>query len=421
MAGRWRRWSLVLVAVIGCGNACDCASTATVPGAKECTTTADCGFNEVCRDGLCVVGLPVGEGEGEPVGEGEGEPAEGEGEGEGIVSLVIAPSPLQLAETDPGVAVEGTAQIVNVGDETVTFGAVTSSDPRFAVLVPATGAALAPTASQALTVRFTPTTAGAASTTVTVNVSSPAGIAPARLTVSGSARQPVVVDSFVARAGPDDTGVGLQDCVCRAQHSPAAVRVSYTAVDSNRTCARPAGPTQACGIDDTCSPCSLGAQGSARWRSGRTIDQGRTNETWVVDDEIVHEGEGADGDFIINVSLADDCVALLGSTQSASNSGCCLVDCENAFFECYDYPGTGCATDCQFVVNQATSDDECMARGPVLVRARLTTDAGAREFCGTMTANQTVELARAQRRAGAFALTSTSPHFTEVALDAPCP
>jgi hypothetical protein len=62
-----------------------------------------------------------------------------------------------------------------------------------------------------------------------------------------------------------------------------------------------------------------------------------------------------------------------------------------------------------------------MARGPVLVRARLTTDAGAREFCGTMTANQTIELARAQRRSGAFTLTSTSSQFTEVALDAPCP
>jgi hypothetical protein len=337
---------------------------------------------------------------------------------------VIAPSPLPLAETDPGVAVEGTAQIVNVGDAAVTFGAITSSDPRFVVLVPAAGTSLAATGSQALTVRFTPTTAGAASTVITVNVSTPAGIAPARLTVSGSARQPVVVDSFVARAGPDDTGVGLQDCICRAQHSPAVVHVAYTAVDSNRTCARPGGPTPACGIDDSCPPCSLGAQGSARWRSGRTIDQGRTNETWIVDDEIVHEGAGTDGDFIVNVTLADDCVALLGGQDIQTNFGCCFAaDCGTGLpLACYPYvEPISCATDCRAFAQFATNDDECMARGPVLVRARLTTDAGAREFCGTMTADQTIELARAQRRAGAFTLTSTSSQFTEVDLDAPCP
>jgi hypothetical protein len=213
--------------------------------------------------------------------------------------------------------------------------------------------------------------------------------------------------------------VGLPDCQCSTTVSPADLDLSWEVV-GGATCRRPG--NLACGVEDTCTPCNLGPQGEARWRSGRT-EQARQGELIVVDEEIVHEGDGADGDFILRARLLDDCLTLMGSLSQTTNHTCCaFVDCGTGNpFACYPYEApVSCSTDCQAFVTFARGDDDCMARGPVLVRARLAIDGVERHFCGTMTRDQSVELARVTRSSGAFSITSTSSAFTEVGVGAPC-
>lgn len=419
-----RRWSvpslalpaaLVAMGVYGC----ECVSEAAAPPpTPECAFDIDCGIGEACRDGLCVDALPIGgegEGEGEP-GEGEGEPGEGEGEGEGQSDLVVAPPSISLPETTIGVAVTGTAQLVNIGDAALTIGTITSSNGAFTIVEPAAGTALPPGNSRTLTVRFTPTVAGAASAIITV----PAGASTGTLQVSGNVAAVVVDGAFVARAGPDDQGVGLADCQCSTAVSPANVDLVYEVSGGAGRCARPG--NIACGVNDSCAPCNLGPQGQARWRSGRT-EQARQGETMIVDEEIIHAGTGDDGDFTVTATLVDDCTTLMGSLNQNTNHTCCaFIDCgTGAPLACYPYQDPiSCVTDCQAFVAFARNDDDCMARGPVLVRARLTIDGSERQFCGTMNRDQSVELARVSRRSGAFTITSVGA-FAEVAPGAPCP
>ncbi len=402
-------------------SACDCAGTATIPDGSACFTSTDCGAGFTCRDGVCIAGLPIGEGEGE--GEAPGEEGEGEGEGEDEpVNLIVAPTTLALPQTDVGVAITGTAQLVNVGGGDVTLGSLTSSDPRFAVVSPAAGLVIARNASVALTIRFTPTAAGDAAATVTVAVAVPSGSSAPVLTVSGSAPTPTVEGGFAVRAGPDDSSLGLPGCQCRPAIPPALVRVAYQAVGGG-TCERPRS-NLACAANDSCQPCQLGLTGAARWRAPRYEVDARTGEDWIVDEEIVHNGNGDDGDFIARVTLVDDCQALLAGNDNNTDFGCCFaVDCTSGDFDCYPYQEPiSCSTDCNFFVSTSRNDGECMQRGPITVRARLTLDDGEREFCGTMTRDQTVDFARVQRRGGAFTVTQVAASFTELAaVGAPCP
>ena len=67
---------------------------------------------------------------------------------------------------------------------------------------------------------------------------------------------------------------------------------------------------------------------------------------------------------------------------------------------------------------------DCLARGPVLVRAKVDVDGEGsglpREFCLTMSDGQSAEIARVRRNAGAFSISSVGA-FVEVAAGAPCP
>ena len=403
------RAALVAVALHGC----ECASGVNAPlPTPECAFDIDCGFGQACRAGLCVAVLPVNDGEGEgDIGEGEGE-----GEGEATSQLVVAPPSISMPETSIGVAVTATAQLVNIGDATLTVGSIGANQSTFTVVEPAVGATLGPGASRPLTVRFTPTAAGSASAIVTVVAGSSTGT----LQLSGNVAAVVVDGAFVARVGPDDAGVGRPDCQCSTAVSPANVDLVYAVVGSASRCQRPGNIS--CGVDDTCAPCSLGAQGQARWRSGRT-EQARQGETLIVDEEIIHAGTGADGDFTVQATLTDDCTALMGSLSRGTNTGCCLAyDCgTGAPLACYPYvEPISCATDCPAFVTFASNDDDCLARGPVLVRARLSIDGTEREFCGTMTRDQTVDIATVARRNGAFSIASLGD-FAEVTPGAPCP
>ena len=406
---------VVVAVVVALFGGCDCTNQVALPPARECVSDLDCasGF---CRDGACLTGLPT-EGEGEP-SEGEGEPGEGEGEpgeGEGEVddvAFVIAPTTLALPPALIGQSSTGTAQIVNTGDVAVTLTALSSSNVVFAVTAPAVGARVDPSSSVTLELRFSPVSSGASSSTITVT----GGGVSRTLVVSSSATQTIEDGALVFSAGPDDDGVGLPACGCSTAVSPANVDVVYEAAGGS--CRKPS--NLQCGVSDSCAPCSLGAQGSARWRSGRTETPRQGDAPWIVDEEIVHQGAGADGDFVLKATLVDDCTTTVASIGSSTNHSCCaFLDCPGDQ-ACYPYQApASCSTDCQGFVTLAMSQD-CMARGPVLVRAKVDVGDGARELCLTMNEGQTAELARVRRTAGSFSVTSLGG-VVEVAAGAPCP
>ncbi|MDP2343291.1 MAG: hypothetical protein Q8O67_20200 [Deltaproteobacteria bacterium] len=407
---------VVVVAVVGLLSSlfgCDCTNQVGIPPADvECTADADC-LSGFCRDGACLTGLPT-EGEGdEGEGEGEGEPGEGEGEGEPEASFVIAPTSLALPAAAIGQSSTGTAQIVNTGDVTLTVTSVTSSNAAFVVTAPANGATVTASSSLPLDLRFTPTAAGPSSSTITVT----AGGTARTMTASSSATQTLEDGALLFSAGPDDAGVGLPACECSTAISPANVDVVYAAAGG--TCRKPANIE--CGVSDSCAACSLGTQGSARWRSGRTETPRQGDVAWIVDEEIVHQGAGGDGDFVLSAVLVDDCTTTVASIGQASNETCCnFIDCQGGALACYPYEApVSCALDCDGFVGLAMSQD-CMARGPVLVRARLDVGDGPRDFCLTMTEGQTAEIARVRRTAGAFSVTSVGA-VVEVADGAACP
>jgi hypothetical protein len=180
-------------------------------------------------------------------------------------------------------------------------------------------------------------------------------------------------------------------------------------------------------LNDSCAPCDLGAQGRSRWRSGRT-EQPRTNDVpWIVDEEIIHDGAGADGDFIVQVKLVDDCTTSPASILPDTNLTCCaFLDCSLGNSgpgpqACFAYPQpTSCVTDCDALMGSAQAQD-CMARGPVLVRTRLSVGGRTRSLCLTMRDEQVVDVARIRRRDGLFSVTGLGAGVVEVDSDLPCP
>jgi hypothetical protein len=399
---------------------CDCTNIAEAPDAPACFVTTDCPAGLACARGVCVTPLPTeGEGEGED-GQGEGGEGEGEGESEDAPALVAAPPSLELPAVDVGVPVEGSVQLVNVGDATLTITSLASSDARFTILAPPAGTSVGASSSTTLSVRFVGEDAGPASSTVTVR----AGAASTTIAVTASVRQPTVDGALIIRAGPDDAGIGLATCACSTRVSPANVDLAYVAPSA--TCRKP--ENIACGINDGCAPCSLGAHGRARWRSGRTEQprQRSGDRPWIVDEEVVHDGAGADGEFGIRLTLADDCTASPASLSRDANLTCCaFIDCSVGNDgpgpqACFDYiQPASCVSDCSAYVVAAETQD-CMARGPVLVRTRIAIDDVERHLCVTMRDDEVLEIARVRRRAGAFSVASVAAGVVEVAPGAPC-
>jgi hypothetical protein len=67
---------------------------------------------------------------------------------------------------------------------------------------------------------------------------------------------------------------------------------------------------------------------------------------------------------------------------------------------------------------------DCMAAGPTPVRVHVEAtgpNAFAREWCLTMSNDETVDVVRLSRENGRFTVTSTAPAATEIAVGAPCP
>ncbi len=216
-------------------------------------------------------------------------------------------------------------------------------------------------------------------------------------------------------------------CAATADVSAANVDLSYRSAAGGQVCAKPANP--ACGLGGAnCGCATMGAYGQVAW-GGATVAEVR-GEQWIIDEKIHHEGNGADGTFVVRADLIDDCLAVPGSTDPDVNHACCMwVDCESAVQACFDYGTTTphCATSCEYFATVATSQD-CLARGPVAIRTTVTvsTEAGAvveqRHFCTV--GNQSgagSDVVSIDRQAGYFSIGAPTPGVVEVSAGQACP
>ena len=170
----------------------------------------------------------------------------------------------------------------------------------------------------------------------------------------------------------------------------------------------------------------MSSYGEVDW-SGSRVEEVR-GETWIIDEQVHHEGDGLDGQFIVKANLLDNCLAVPGSTSYATNHACCMwVDCETGTQECFDYGSTAplCASMCEYLASQATSQD-CMARGAVAIRTSVHISGDnydeTRDFCVTLDQNgQSQDVVTLTREAGYFQIQSVSPGVTEVSPGQPCP
>jgi hypothetical protein len=412
-----RLWLLAATVVVALVPGCSCDNIATGPlPPGTCLLDVDCPQGQVCREGRCAGGLPPDPGEGE-----------GEGEGDEVV-LFFAPTALTLPDTAPGATSEAQAQLVNGGGAPVTLTALSSGDPRFLVVEPAVGATISANFSVPVRVRFVPAQEGSFQALVTASV----GVTTATLAVSGSTGASSGEgegegegaggdgDVLVFQLGPDDSGLGLPGCDCKAPIVPAVVLLAYETPGG--TCTAPQNLN--CGLDDTCAPCNLGQNGAARWRAGRVEQPRQGDDPWLVAEEVVHSGSGADGVFTLKATLANDCRATVGSIGFSTNHACCtFIDCDGADapLACYPYPNPrSCSTNCQAFVSSAMSQD-CMERGPLPVRASLQIGNTARAFCAVMSRDQQLDMVRVRRTGGQFSVEGLGTGVVEVGATAPCP
>ena len=223
------------------------------------------------------------------------------------------------------------------------------------------------------------------------------------------------------------------DCGCAAtssngQNVPAAnVDIEYRAPNGS-TCAKPQDPTCSSG-QGTCACNNLNSYGTVYWDAART--ETVRNETWVIDEQVHHEGTGTDGLFDVLSRLTDNCLAAPGSTDYSTNHACCQwVDCETYAQACYDFGGENnspvCAVECQYHASQATSQD-CLKRGPSAIRTTVHIYGAegfdeTRHFCRILsTSGQVEKYVTLKREAGYFTIDSVAPGVTEVSAGQPCP
>ncbi|MBI1944054.1 MAG: hypothetical protein HYS27_00070 [Deltaproteobacteria bacterium] len=223
---------------------------------------------------------------------------------------------------------------------------------------------------------------------------------------------------LVVTAGPELVDA-LPGCGCTAPAPAANVDLSYGVAGD--LCGKPAGSLE-CGVDGPGCRCSVGpGLGDALWGAGRAEEPRQPGETWIIDEQIVHES-GADGTFVVHAALADDCLLSPGSLALSTNYACCLLDCDGTLGNaCFDYSqgGLSCATFCEAEATFATNAD-CMARGPTPVRVRLDDGTAPREWCVTLTDGEAVDVVTVRRANGNFAVVSVDGRAQEIVPGAPC-
>ena len=146
-------------------------------------------------------------------------------------NLELAPAILNFGDVTLGQSKELTVTARNTGTGTLTVSALTSSNPRFTVVSPATPFNLAAGAQQAVTVRFTPTTTNPEKGGLTFNSNDPNKV---RLRVSllgGAAACTFALSSkefsFAATGGTDAVSVATQgDCEWAATTTDPWIKIT---------------------------------------------------------------------------------------------------------------------------------------------------------------------------------------------------
>lgn len=224
---------------------------------------------------------------------------------------------------------------------------------------------------------------------------------------------------LVVTAGPELVDA-LPGCGCTAPAPAANVDLGYGVAGD--LCGKPSGSLE-CGVNGPGCRCSVGpGLGDALWGAGRAEEPRQPGETWIVDEQIVHES-GGDGTFIARVSLGDDCLLSPGSLALSTNYACCLLDCDGTLGNaCYDYSqgGLSCATFCEAEATFATNAD-CMARGPTPVRVRVDDGTAPREWCVTLQDGDALDAVTVRRTSGNFTVTGVDARAREISPGAACP
>jgi hypothetical protein len=282
---------------------------------------------------------------------------------------------------------------------------------------------LAPGASLDVFVDFTAVSGAPSATTISALNDQASGDVPV-LSIRG--------ESYIPPGGPIvDVSMGPEtlmdsDCACQATGNvPAAnVDISYQAIPGGPTCSKPANP--GCGVGGSCDCSTMSAYGDLDW-SGSRIEEVR-GETWIVDEQVHHEGDGLDGQFRVTANLLDNCLAVPGSTEYSVNHACCMwIDCESPGPQaCLDYGSTSplCASSCLQMAGVTSQD--CLARGPVAIRTSVHIYGNnfdeTRYFCVTLDQNgANQEVVTLNREAGYFQIDSVAAGVTEVNAGQTCP
>ena len=289
--------------------------------------------------------------------------------------LIFEPPTLLFSELAVGETETLAASLKLVGCDPVTVssgqmasGALQPFTANFASPLPFV---LQPGGSMNLNVTYAPNQAG---THVDTYQTFAQGFSsPVTLPLAG---QNYVPPSIAVVMGPERLQTE-SSCMCTpAGDLPAAnVDLNYRVSPSGANCGKlsdPSGPD--CGLDGGNCDCNLGSYGSATWRAYTQAQVG--SELWVIDEEVVHDGPGETGDFIVKANLLDDCLLGTGGASYSVLSNCCIFDCEGTSGTagnraCFDYSQYNvCSNDCPFFSSQASSSG-CMKRGPVPIRTTV--------------------------------------------------
>ena len=285
---------------------------------------------------------------------------------------------------------------------------------------------IAPGASLDVFVDFTAVSLTASASSVSAQNNQPSGNVPV-LSVRGAGFRPPGGPELEVVVSPET--IMNTDCACQAAIgvSAANIDVTYRSIAGGQVCGKPADPS--CGVNSTCTCNNMGNYGDVRWGSAGNEDV--RGDTWIIDEKITHNGQGADGAFVVRADLADDCLAVPGSTSWTLNFNCCEIDCNPEWNPaapqaCYDYPQfPSCASLCESESNIVTIED-CMLRGPVATRTSVHIFGDGfdetRDFCTTLNySGDGDDVVTIRRQVGYFTIASVAPGIVEVAEGEACP
>ena len=253
------------------------------------------------------------------------------------------------------------------------------------------------------------------------------------LSVRGSSYVPPGGPNIEITMGPEDDAT-TRNCICDGAGDASAANIDLTyRAPSGALCGKPQDPSCALGGGDCACP-ALSNYGNVSWGAARL--QPVQGEQWIIDERIRHVGAGPNGNFFVQASLLDNCLAVPESASYGVLYACCLLDCDgtdpNLAGEpgpqaCFDYPQfPACASFCEPKAYSAASQN-CLKRGPVKVRTKVRTYGGSngdqiREFCHTMTNNgENTNVLTIVRDAGYFSVGGLGNGVVEVTPNQLCP